>query len=1099
MNLFVFLYSLKSIISQKNSSQKKEHFFAIFLIGSNGMKNNKKISNLDKEKIQFSERAFKTSADSGRSMVEMLGVLAIIAILIIAGIWGYKWAMTKHRANQVVSELNMITNQIKTVMETPRTEEYELTLGDPYDEEHLTQEIFDFSYGCGNEIGVKELCSPDETFFYETLDGVSKEVCQVLVPMTQYLPYLVAQSINEGATGTGADCIEGDAGNKIALVFDVSETATLEGGEDVSGDGTSDEQDCTNKPLIGRDGKCYSCDEPNSVDVIGMDWNCNVCENRKTSMWGYYCILSECTPDRPLVDMDGGCYSCEDPNGILVNDLETDCLSVCPNRNLGGMENQVCVLNAGCPDDKPLAGVFGTCHTCDDTVGVPVNSEEACSTPCSNRYVNSEYLCVSSSCPSDKPLQDYFGTCHSCDAQQSIDVRENGDNCTSACGDTRFLTEDEYCILSNCTGDTPLRDISGACHSCITSTEVNVEGFEDNCTNACGDQRYLEEGYCKLNCIGEEPLRDKIGQCYRCDEPDAVDVSGVRKNCANACGTDRTLVGDLCILSCTAEEPLMDKDGACHACDVSEPIDVTGVTENCVNACGTERMVQNDFCILPCPPETPRWNIELKTCEACPENFTWDAVTSTCISSNPNIECVTNAECLRGEYCWSEATCSNDEEVMTKSECRSAETSRFNSDQSSNWTMSSDKMNWWSAQRFCEAINEPTMMNIDTDGGASQLARDLRMAYGFSYNNLWSVNDMGACSIKTICLADGWVSNYKMSSNYGSAACKKKACTSHSDCSQVCSGGLCLSCVDIDSSKPYWNGKTCATCPSDKPKWNGIKCIACDSATPKWDGSSCVTCPDRHYWDSIDNDCMPMVCESPTPLMDTDGNCHSCTTADSINVTGIEDSCTDICNFDRYLKGNLCKLECSGSTLLRDTNGQCHSCGTDDDIPVDSSENCSVCGDTRQYKDGLCLKVDIKCTSNANCPGEYCWAVSKEVNGIEQMIRSECKALSLKAKVAGYDTPWSVADENLNWWNAQRFCMANNTPTMPTATDFNCAKKSGVSNLYCDSSEGSALYNLRRAYSGTSYIWFSGGRSVVGTSSYIINAFHKDENTVVCK
>ena len=40
--------------------------------------------------------------ESGRSMVEMLGVLAIIGILSIGGIGGYSLGMRKHRANQVV-------------------------------------------------------------------------------------------------------------------------------------------------------------------------------------------------------------------------------------------------------------------------------------------------------------------------------------------------------------------------------------------------------------------------------------------------------------------------------------------------------------------------------------------------------------------------------------------------------------------------------------------------------------------------------------------------------------------------------------------------------------------------------------------------------------------------------------------------------------------------------------------------------------------------------------------------------------------------------------------------------------------------------------
>ncbi len=43
-----------------------------------------------------------TNAESGRSMVEMLGVLAIIGVLSIGGIAGYTMAMNRYRANEII-------------------------------------------------------------------------------------------------------------------------------------------------------------------------------------------------------------------------------------------------------------------------------------------------------------------------------------------------------------------------------------------------------------------------------------------------------------------------------------------------------------------------------------------------------------------------------------------------------------------------------------------------------------------------------------------------------------------------------------------------------------------------------------------------------------------------------------------------------------------------------------------------------------------------------------------------------------------------------------------------------------------------------------
>ena len=43
--------------------------------------------------------------ESGRSMVEMLGVLAIMGMLSIGGIAGYRWAVDKNEANTILNEV----------------------------------------------------------------------------------------------------------------------------------------------------------------------------------------------------------------------------------------------------------------------------------------------------------------------------------------------------------------------------------------------------------------------------------------------------------------------------------------------------------------------------------------------------------------------------------------------------------------------------------------------------------------------------------------------------------------------------------------------------------------------------------------------------------------------------------------------------------------------------------------------------------------------------------------------------------------------------------------------------------------------------------
>ena len=42
-----------------------------------------------------------SQAQSGRSMIEMLGVLAVIGILSIGGIWMYDYASNTYQSNQI--------------------------------------------------------------------------------------------------------------------------------------------------------------------------------------------------------------------------------------------------------------------------------------------------------------------------------------------------------------------------------------------------------------------------------------------------------------------------------------------------------------------------------------------------------------------------------------------------------------------------------------------------------------------------------------------------------------------------------------------------------------------------------------------------------------------------------------------------------------------------------------------------------------------------------------------------------------------------------------------------------------------------------------
>ena len=57
----------------------------------------------------------KHSEQSGRSMVEMLGVLAIIGVLSVGGIAGYSKAMTKFKITKTFDQVSMLVANIRTL------------------------------------------------------------------------------------------------------------------------------------------------------------------------------------------------------------------------------------------------------------------------------------------------------------------------------------------------------------------------------------------------------------------------------------------------------------------------------------------------------------------------------------------------------------------------------------------------------------------------------------------------------------------------------------------------------------------------------------------------------------------------------------------------------------------------------------------------------------------------------------------------------------------------------------------------------------------------------------------------------------------------
>ncbi len=62
--------------------------------------------------------------ESGRSMIEMLGVLAIIGVLSVGGITGYSKAMMKYRINKTIEQITLVAGNVRAFSAPQKSYKY---------------------------------------------------------------------------------------------------------------------------------------------------------------------------------------------------------------------------------------------------------------------------------------------------------------------------------------------------------------------------------------------------------------------------------------------------------------------------------------------------------------------------------------------------------------------------------------------------------------------------------------------------------------------------------------------------------------------------------------------------------------------------------------------------------------------------------------------------------------------------------------------------------------------------------------------------------------------------------------------------------------
>ena len=271
------------------------------------------------------------TAISGKSMIEMLAVLAIMGILTVGGIAAYSFAVAKHRANQIYNQVDL---RAVTAFSNPIVRQTQI--GNTFFLPGFDDTFENLPYE-HSKIG--------NAAFQIKVTNVPQKVCRRLQDMTFKLPRQVTLNGEDVSSACGAQ-------NTFVFVYD-----GLPVGKPSSGV-TPIDCDCSG---------CQSCESGTCQD------NDNLCGPKEVCVSG----RCQCAPD--YTECRGGCYTaCGD--GLMRDPISCDCVcepQACP--DFANWDETSC--SCQCEDGYEMCG--GTCHpVCDGSGMTGSRDPETCNCLC---------------------------------------------------------------------------------------------------------------------------------------------------------------------------------------------------------------------------------------------------------------------------------------------------------------------------------------------------------------------------------------------------------------------------------------------------------------------------------------------------------------------------------------------------------------------------------------------------------------------------------------------------------------------------------------------------------------------------------------------
>lgn len=742
------------------------------------------------------------SKESGRSMVEIIAVLALMGVLSGAGIAGYKFAINKKEANDIIDEINKravtASSQLISGAGVINLEEYG-------------------NHGAIRDYPVNSFYpyyENDDSYFALEVQNVPKGICDIIFKLDWETSYDIIINDNEN----NDSCSEAD--NNMTFVFHEMIGAT-------GFDGGALDLGCrSNIQCLSRrrgsicdteTGECLPCrsDSDCTIPRYGLLCDrftglCKKCENN-----------DDCTGDAAgevCNTSTGKCVQCVtnddcegNPNGELCHKEAGLCVSCLIDSDCKDNNKWCNQVQHVCEDktDAQIEDKYGTQHDCTTSRLLLLENPDDCSTVCPNRTL--QYGYCAPVCADDEWLQiiENYGNENGQPQSQCLECSKQtgwhygtvtSDFCTK-CAERYYYTDshggEHMCALKEC--NESYFNCNNGCCACSSLTNQSIYigtgslGYSaDNTSRVWGG--YVYNGVISCNACSGEHARTVDGtscylttcptgtfrrgkDCVKCSSTSAYKISTNADITACLSCSERAINGQYCVLQSQCPNGYNTEERTCSECDSG----TFPYQSQCISC------------------DDPKWyrGLSKELCNTCPQRE-W----ITLLAAEEGLEAGCMLKAKKGQYYTTTGTydCDTHDSKTQVEHCGMCNGSKIlvskyvGAPRDYGWCINPDKCPegyFIGYDSSCKSCNYPDPVT-------------LREIVRFNKNGNEISRGPEDCS--TVCPGQRYESN-----------------------------GQCTKCPGGTYSEGA-NATTCAACPTDRSKLGKGACIACDGT---WNNGKC--------------------------------------------------------------------------------------------------------------------------------------------------------------------------------------------------------------------------------------------------------------------